>query len=312
MAPAQNRVPSVAVAIPSCQRPGPLIATVQALAELQHPPEEILVVEQSPDEVFVSICDALREIGRVPVRILRQETPNLPQARNRALQEAKAGIVLFVDDDVALRSELVTLHARHYQDPQVAVVGGRVIEDPDPITNYRRRPGGTFSITGRGLRNFGDVRTADADWVMGCNLSVRRETALECGGFDARFLETAVLEDSDFCYRVRRHGYRVVFDGEAALHHLREPAGGCREQKRSHWEFLRYRNTMLFHLENLPTARLPLFIASFVAVAIKNAAIRRIPWAELPYVLSGLCAGYKTACNLPAPDSPAKSKGPSL
>ena len=59
----------------------------------------------------------------------------------------------------------------------------------------------------------------EVDWVSGAAMLLRREAALEVGGFDEAYF--MYVEDVDFCWRLRRAGYRVVYDPSMRLlHHI--------------------------------------------------------------------------------------------
>ncbi len=63
--------------------------------------------------------------------------------------------------------------------------------------------------------------------MIGCNFSVRRTSALACGGFDENFVQVAYRYEADFCRRIRPHG-SVLFAPAASVRHLRAPRGGTR------------------------------------------------------------------------------------
>lgn len=53
--------------------------------------------------------------------------------------------------------------------------------------------------------------TYDCDWLSGCLLMTRRQAAMQIGGLDTGFAK--YFEDVDFCLRMSRHGWRVMFHG---------------------------------------------------------------------------------------------------
>ena len=63
------------------------------------------------------------------------------------------------------------------------------------------------------------------DWVNGACMMVRREAYENVGGMDERFF--LYLEDVDWCYRMKKHGWRVyyVHSGSMIHHYQRESAG---------------------------------------------------------------------------------------
>jgi GT2 family glycosyltransferase len=63
------------------------------------------------------------------------------------------------------------------------------------------------------------------DWVIGACMMVRREAYENVGGMDERFF--LYLEDVDWCYRMKKHGWEVyyVHNGTMTHHYRRESAG---------------------------------------------------------------------------------------
>jgi GT2 family glycosyltransferase len=62
--------------------------------------------------------------------------------------------------------------------------------------------------------------------VTGACLMTRREVFDEVGGFDERL--AIDFNDVDFCLRVRRQGYRIVFTPHAELYHHESGSHGVR------------------------------------------------------------------------------------
>jgi N-acetylglucosaminyl-diphospho-decaprenol L-rhamnosyltransferase len=82
-------------------------------------------------------------------------------------------------------------------------------------------------------------RVREADFLMGACMLVRRSAVEEAGPLDERFF--LFSEETDWCYRFRRAGWRVVFyPGAEAVHVGGAGHGGrmFREQVRGHLRFL--------------------------------------------------------------------------
>jgi GT2 family glycosyltransferase len=58
----------------------------------------------------------------------------------------------------------------------------------------------------------------DVDWVTGCCLLLPAKIVRALGGFDERFFYH--FEEVDLCLRVRKAGYRILFDPEPQVIHL--------------------------------------------------------------------------------------------
>jgi len=208
---------SVTVAIPTFQREKVLVETIEALLRLADPPDELLVVDQSPrhgEEVGRSLADLDRS-GHVTW--LRLSRPSIPVAMNAALLKAKGDIVLFLDDDVLPRGELVAAHRRAHSGAAPGVVVGQVLEpgqQPEPLT------GGSFA--------FRSSVPQPVSEFIGCNVSMDRGLALRVGGFDESFRGAAYRYELEFSARMLDAGGRLWFEPAASVLHLRAPCGGTR------------------------------------------------------------------------------------
>ncbi|HEV2370343.1 MAG TPA: glycosyltransferase family 2 protein [Acidimicrobiales bacterium] len=66
-------------------------------------------------------------------------------------------------------------------------------------------------------------RLRPVEWAVGAALLMRRGLVEELGGFDERFFMYA--EDMEWCWRVHRAGYDVLFDPEARFRHVGNASG---------------------------------------------------------------------------------------
>ena len=88
----------------------------------------------------------------------------------------------------------------------------------DPTLDYLLRRGWR-TLRRRGfLHDWGVSEPIDVDWVSGACLAVRAEVVRRVGLLDERFF--LYFEDNDWCLRIRRAGYRVVYDPRWQVIHL--------------------------------------------------------------------------------------------
>ena len=83
-----------------------------------------------------------------------------------------------------------------------------------PTRLVRRHP-----ILGRARYSGADLsQVIDVEVVAGCFMLVRREVIESVGGMDEDFFMYG--EEAEWCYRIRRHGWRVLYYPDATiLHH---------------------------------------------------------------------------------------------
>ncbi len=219
---------AVSVVIPTYQREQVLLETVQVVLNQVPSPREILIIDQSPGHE-TSVAQQLQvwhEDGLI--RWIRLAEPSIPKSMNHGLRLATQPIVLFLDDDLTAASTLVDWHWRtHQQFPEAVAVVGQVLQ---PGEVPRDAPAKEPRTGLRADLEFPFFRS-EADWVsnvMAGNLSVKRDYALQVGGFDENFTGVAYRFETEFAQRLIKGGGRIRFCPEASINHLRAARGGTR------------------------------------------------------------------------------------
>jgi GT2 family glycosyltransferase len=248
----------VSVIVPTYNRGGVLIDTLQKLMQCDGT-YEIIVVDQSTPPNDEARRLAEDSPGRM--QYYWREEPGLPLSRNFGLTKSRHPVVLFCDDDVVPVPGLIISHSRHYDDETIGGVAGRVLPPgPEPVPPKHPIVGRISRLTGNQTDDFEAVSEVDVDHGQGCNMSFRKEAIEAAGGFDIRFDGSAFLEETDACLRVKRIGFRIRFDPEAVLIHLKDPTGGCRPKNPSDWFWWYGHNYMLLLRKHLSWYTWPGFI----------------------------------------------------
>jgi len=207
----------LSVVIPTYRREQVLLNTIQYLLNLQPPPAEIIVVDQTGDHE-VSTHAQLNQWGKnKEIRWVRLEEPSIPKAMNQGLLLARNDIVLFLDDDIIPSENLITAHASAHGAEGVGVVAGKVIQPWDTGTQPAGKKFGFASDTKQFIHEF-----------MGGNFSVKRSLAIGLGGFDENFVHVAYRFEAEFSERLLTGGYKILFEPGAIIRHLKVSAGGTR------------------------------------------------------------------------------------
>lgn len=199
--------------------------TLQAVASVraQHPgPYDLIVVVDHNPALQARLAEQLPGVRVVANRNER----GLSGARNTGVELTDADVVVFLDDDAAAQPGWLEGLARHYADPDVLGVGGRI----DPLWATERPawwPPEFDWIVGCNYtgQHAGVVRN-----LIGANASFRRELFAN-GGFVTGIGRSATVrrpvggEETEFCIRVGKAHPNGVFlyDDRAAVMH-RVPA----------------------------------------------------------------------------------------
>ena len=221
---ANSRQLTIAAAIPTFGREKELIATVSNLLQQRVHPTEILVLDQNAIRTS-ALETALSEwAAKGAVRWIQLGQPCIPAAMIRALLEARADIVLFLDDDVVPDDDLISAHLTAHDKTDATVVAGRVIQPWQRCLDFSDDE--TF--------HFASLRPSWIDRFMGGNFSIRREVGSRLGGFDENFVQVAYNFEDEFAYRLRSEGFQIYFEPGACVHHLKVPHGGTRGMAADH------------------------------------------------------------------------------
>ncbi len=254
-------LPALSVIIPTYGREAILCDSIADVLKQDYPDFEVLVVDQTRNHepATAQYLQDLAAAGKISW--LQLEWASLPGARNYGVRRARGEIVVFIDDDVQLPAGYLQAHARNYARPEVGAVAGRVFDrmklsDSGGDLTIEELPPAAMD-PGIAWYHIDLVHTVKPQWVIsarGCNMSYRRAIFVEHGvWFDERFRGAAVREESDFCLRLRRTGYKVWYDPEANLVHLGEETGGCHDisTRSLSYQIAFYHNHFLMAQKNL-------------------------------------------------------------
>jgi GT2 family glycosyltransferase len=208
-------VPCLSIVVPSynrCSSLERLLAALDRQTTASSDFEVVVVDDGSTDGTF----DRLQRLRTAyPLRVFQQSNAGPAAARNRGVHEARADVILFLDDDVVPIEDLVAQHLEQHAQRPDAVVIGPMVPPPDwpraawvrweeemLDVQYRAMLAGEFACTPR------QFYTANA--------SLSRARFLAAGGFDPGFKRA---EDVELAYRLRDEGASFVFMFSAVVYH---------------------------------------------------------------------------------------------
>lgn len=224
----------ISVIVPTYNRDEPLIKTLESLFRQGYRDFEIIVVDQS-DKKFSKKEEFLKKHS-AKIRYFSFSPPNAAAARNFGAKKAKGEILLFLDDDVECESNLLKSHFKNYEDKKVGAVVGRIVtvgqkEEPE------RKNVGRITKWGKFTGGWSSKIKQEIFDAITCNASWRKSVFEEIGGFDENF-SGPIREDSDLAIRTQKAGWKIIFEPEAQLTHLRAESGGFRKTEgRLKWYF---------------------------------------------------------------------------
>ncbi|HEU5100110.1 MAG TPA: glycosyltransferase [Roseiflexaceae bacterium] len=212
----RGALPATSLIIPSRNRPGLLLDTVQSILKGDVIPTELIIVDQSdapnPDLMRMSTSSACN------VRYIWLETQGVSHARNRGIAAARYDILVFTDDDVLVMpgwlGRLINVLCEAGTD---SVVTGQVL----PATEAERPGGFAPSVKLDPVPAIYAGRVAD-DVLFSNSMAMSRQAIERVGWFDERLgpgTRFPAAEDNDFGFRLLEAGYQIRYVPEAALYH---------------------------------------------------------------------------------------------
>lgn len=216
--------PNVVLLILTWNRRDDVLRCVASLPRLTYPNVTPVVIDNASQDDTVA---ALRE--RHPRLIILENPHNLGYAggNNAGIRwalERGADYVQLINSDTEVTPDLTAELVRVAEsDPRIAVVGCRnlLMEEPSRLWGaYSTLTYGPFLVRSDGAGvNDGPAWHADrdVDAVIGNGYLWRRAALENIGLLDESFF--GYHEDVEWCTRVRRAGWRVVYAGRAAIVH---------------------------------------------------------------------------------------------
>jgi len=227
------RLPSVSIVIPTYNRLQLVRTCVRTLQETL-PPHlecEIVIVDDG------SIDDSrkgLELLAQGDPRIMLISNPTnagFIASVNQGARAATREFLVFLNNDTILLPGWLPPLLRTFRDrPDAGAVGGKLVY-PDG----RLQEAGGVIFSDGSAANFGSgdedpeapqyCYLREVDYVSGALLATRRELFLELGCFDSAY-GFGYCEDSDYCFKLRKAGFRVYYQPESVIVHVEGGTSG--------------------------------------------------------------------------------------
>jgi len=271
--------PSLSVVIPTYQRPDWIRRAVHSIAIQDPLPAEVIAIARDTDfPTHAAIADLQRESLPFPLRSELVSEPGFIPPVRLGLSVAASDIIAVMDDDAEAVAGWTDRLLRPYADNSVGAVGGRYInsseDGPTPVPDvdrvaYVNRWG---QFVGNLYCNPRFTDPVDVWFMIGGNMSFRREVARQLE-FDMQLnRNVANGYEVDIGLQVRRMGWRIVFDPLLAVRHYSAPrqTAGLRTSSRDSIQWYAFNQTRVA-LRRLPAAQRSVAVAYQLAVGERRA-----------------------------------------
>jgi GT2 family glycosyltransferase len=208
---------------------------IQAIASFQQwvkaTSYEIILVDNASRDGSVERVKQL--LPQVNVLLLENNV-GFGRANNAGARAAQGKYLLFLNSDTIIREDMLTPLVSFLEEHESAAVVGPKLLNPDGTIqlSYGNEPGILGEAQSKQCRRKLEskhphvrqsieqklLRQQEVDWLTGAAMLVRRSVFDSLGGFDEDYF--MYFEDADFCTRVRKAEYKVVYFPETSLIHI--------------------------------------------------------------------------------------------
>ena len=222
-------------------------------------PWELIVIDNASSDGSAEAIES--RLGNIPHSRVVKNVRNIgfTGGNNQGIAIAQGNIIGLLNSDTLVPAEaLTTLYKYHMDHNDAGVVGPWLThDDGSPTTSFGYFPNAWSIFTTAFLPGWmwGNARKAlgvvpdetmkepmDVDYVSGAAFFVKREVIDKVGAFDSDTF-FAYFEETDWCLRIKRAGWKVVFLPQVKIIHLE---GKSFEKMTQHRRIMQYDSAKKF------------------------------------------------------------------
>lgn len=209
--------PAISIIINTDGRARSLEGVLSSLRYLKYPKFEVCVVHGPTADGTAELLGG----WRTRIKVAACPEKNLAKSRNIGIALAAGDVVAFIDDDAIPEPEWLDDVAIAYAQPDVGAGGGFVYDHTGTEFQWRygtidRLARADLSWT-RPAPEFNFPFSYNVPHLLGTNSSLRRQAAIEIGGFDEEF--DYFLDETDVLCRLNDAGWKIAQLDGAFVHH---------------------------------------------------------------------------------------------
>ncbi len=272
---------------------------LRSLKSLTYPNFEVVIVDNgSTDDSARAIKEAYPDIAMMEMGENLGFTGGNNAGIRYALRNNSDYVLLLNNDTVVDPGFLDALVKVAESDSKIGVVGPKIyyLREPKKIwylggrIDYWR--GETIAIGSNEVDDGRYVVPEDTDLINGCALLAKREVFEKVGLlYEPMF---CYLEENDFCARVKRHGYRLLYVPEAVIwHKVAASASAIKDFQLFYFT----RNRIIFMKRNARPLQLlfflPYYALTFVFLKLVL-AIGQLKWSQAGLIIRAFYEGLTT------------------
>lgn len=228
------------------------IELIQSLKKISYNNYKIIVIDNNSSEKdVVNLFENSKEEIQL---IINKENLGFSGGNNIGIKlsiEEGADFILLLNNDTIVNTNFLDLLVEKFEhNNQIGIVAPQInfYDNPKKIWSG----GGKISkIRGSGFiySNSDQIKNSkEIDFVSGCCMLIKKDVFQKIGLFDENYF--LYIEDTDFCYRVIKNGYKICFTPESQIYH--KVFGSTKKSYSALPLYYSTRNRLYFARKNFP------------------------------------------------------------
>jgi len=194
----------------------------------------------------------------------------------KALERNTDYVCLLNNDTVVLPDTLTTLINGFGASNDIGIVGPKIFyfDKKDKIwfgggKLSLNKGAKTIHLDMNKMENGSDNTVKEVDFITGCALMAKREVFEKIGFLDEKYF--AYFEEVDFCYRVKKAGYKILYIPQSKLYH--KVSSTTKKYFSSLINYYKFRNRLYFLKKHLPFGQFLFLLPIVFYYAVKEICI---------------------------------------
>ena len=238
---------------------------------------EIIVVDNGSNKKEVEELKKLHSRKLIDKLILNDSNRGFSGGNNQGMDIARGNYMLLLNNDILVKKGwLSTLVEVGESSKKIGLIGPKITLHHTPDICF-----GAGSITDSGAAKFGyETERCEVEQIGGAALLFKRAVFDKIGGLDNGF-NPIYFEESDFCTRAIRAGFKVMFVPESEVIHFENAAVSKQPSKQT---FITLnKNRVRYMLIQFPKLKLVKALPFEIFRILKSTVKLRIHWLLAAY-----------------------------
>jgi len=192
----------------------------------------------------------------------------------RKALEGKAEIICLLNNDtIVLPDTFLNLMRGFSLSGDVGIVGPKIMyyDKKDKVwfgggKLLLNKGAKTVHLDMNQLESESNNNIKEVDFITGCALMFKREVLEKVGLLDERYF--AYFEEVDFCYRVKKAGYKILYIPQSRLYH--KVSSTTKKYFSGLINYYKFRNRLYFLKKHLPLGRFLILLPIVIYYSIKE------------------------------------------